>query len=138
MSFIDNPSCNKKQRAVNYPYDIYKYDLAVAPAYFRRDIANCSNNLQHFVAGDYKQVLPNGSQSNFNLHPLNKVYSTFGWGQFTNGYGQGIHPGKFNCQSNLCNPDPIQYASTMKRTDACCTPAVGRNIYNEPITSLSC
>lgn len=105
------------QAATNYPYDIYSAKLVAAPAYYRRDIADPNMNLRVFINGVYDQYESSeGVYSNtgtqFDLHPIQSVYSTFGWGHYPNGYGQGIHPGKFNSYP-ICSTEPIAYASDM-------------------------
>lgn len=104
--------------ATNYPYDIYSAKLVAAPAYYRRDIVSPNTNIRVFVAGKYDQYTTKDGEyvntnTQFDLHPISSVYSTFGWGQFPNGYGHGIHPGKFNSPSELCDPEPLRYSTNI-------------------------
>ena len=141
-----------RQSATSYPYDIYSYELVVPPAYFKRDRVSCSVNAgRHFLAGVYSYpddpdcsggsvastaVSPNSKS--FDLHPLSRVYSTWGWNTFSGpGYETGYAPqipGFFNCPSGLCDPDPLRFTSDMQN--------VTKNKCNyrhyDAITNLTC
>lgn len=87
----------------NFPYNIYNAMVVEADPYYKRDINNPYLSAYEFL------INPNLCPSGINP----RLKARWGWMPFPNGYGQGIHIGKYNCYA-CQDPDPEGFSPFQK------------------------